>query len=126
MSLLVSWGDGDHESRSLSTGAGWSGFGAWADTLDATTFREIVVLWEHGYTRRPSQLVQQLDVALSQHPPTDPTVHDTAEGLLRAARDAKGADHLAVTNGMTADDGGEDEWDEDAADYDPPEPPAKK
>lgn len=122
MSLLVSWGDGEHESRPLSTGAGWSGFGEWADALDATTFREIVVLWEHGYTGRPAALVQQLDLALSQHPPQDPTVHDTAEGLLRAARGAKGADHIAVTNGMSADEDG-DEWDEEAANYDPPDIP---
>ncbi len=112
----------------LATNSGWGEFGAWADALDATTFREVVCLWEHGYTRHVGVLVTQLDLALTRQPPTDPTVRDTAENLLKIAREAaaKGADDLSVTDGMgPSEDDEEDEWDEEAADFDPPESKAE-
>lgn len=122
MSLTVSWGAGDAESQPLSTNSGWSALGEWADTLDPHAYRAVVHLWEHGHARDPAALAAQLSMALSHFPPADPTVRDTAGGLLRAAHaaDAAGADHVAVGNGM-GPDAGEDEWDEEAAHFDPPE-----
>jgi hypothetical protein len=118
VSLSIEWGEAPDQSRQLATGAGWSAFGLWADTLDPTVYREVVHLWEHGYTRKPDALVLQLEAALTRVPPGDSTVHATAEHLLTTARAAKGADHLAVDLGFGPDDG-HDEWDQDADEYDP-------
>lgn len=117
MSLAVEWGASDDQSQALATNSGWGAFGAWADTLDHHAYREVVHIWEHHYTREPAALADQLTHALSHFPPTDATVRDTAAGLLRAAHAASGSDQLVVTNGTGPDDG-EDEWDEEAADFD--------
>lgn len=116
--MTVEWGEKDDESRPLASNAGWSDFGRWADTLDPTEYRQVVHLWEHGYVRDVPGLAADLDAAIKHSPPQEHSVHDTAEGLLRTIRAATKADHLAVTNGMGKDEG-EDQWDEEAADYDP-------
>lgn len=106
-------------AESLASNSGWSAFGRWADALDPVRYRQVVHLWEHGYVRDVRGLIAQLDAALSAAGPADPTVHDTAENLLRVAHAAAGSDHLAVTDGTgPATDDDDDETDEEAANYD--------
>ena len=95
--------------------------------LDHHAYQQVVQLWEHGHVTRIPALAEQLSAALTHATPDDPTVYDTASGLLRAAHAAvsAGATRLSVDNGMGPDDDSEDEWDEEAAEFDPPAPAPK-
>lgn len=115
MSLTIEY-DGGGES--LASSGGWSSFGDWADGLDAAEYERVVQLWEHGGVSDVAGLADHLARALAAVPPGDPTVRHTAANLLRVARRHARSEYLVVTDAVgppTSDD----EWDEDAASYDP-------
>jgi hypothetical protein len=112
-------GEGENQSRPLSTNSAWSNFGKWADKLDAVEYRQIVHLWEHGYVRDVPAFAKQLAAALKKKAPKAKSARRTIEDLLAAANEASKADYLAVTNGIESATNDEDEFDEEAADYDP-------
>lgn len=115
MSLSITWDSG---SRPLATNSGWSAFGRWVDSLDAGIYKRVVQFWEHGHVGDVAEFVQQLEGAILAVPPEDQSVLATTRGLLESARTAGDTDHLFVDSGLGTDEG-EDEFDEEAAEFDP-------
>lgn len=114
MSLTAQWEGG---SEPLATNSGWSAFGKWAESL-GPKYGRIKQLWDKGITSTAEFLSVELEHALTHSSPKEPSVHDTAENLLRIAESAGGAEYVAVTNGMGAE-AGDDEVDEEAEQFEP-------
>lgn len=88
--------DEDGNQYQIASNLGWSQFGDWVDTLDASRYPALVQLWEHGNTGDLEALRNQLDAALSESPPRQDVI-DSAELLLTALHQNTGAEVLLVT-----------------------------
>lgn len=83
MSLYIQF-DEDGNQYQVASNLGWSDFGQWVDELDASTYPELVQLWEHGVSEDIQTCAKNLEEALSDDSPDDPNVKDVAESLLHA------------------------------------------
>lgn len=107
---LVATLDGKYAGDAATVG-GWAGFTRWAAGLPAADHAEVRHLANYGWDQELGRLADQLGRALSESPPAEPSVKDTAGGLLEIIEGRGSATVLVVSDGL----GGTGEEGSDAA-----------
>ncbi len=104
---------GGEEPSFLSSNLGWSEFCDWADSLPPAAV-EVVHLAEHGWSQNIDALAEQLRAAGNATSP-EADVAATIRSLLDAI-DARApeSESVVITDGLSADDEGDDTDDEDS------------
>lgn len=110
MSIYAFFVDNEEAGPQVASNSGWGDFCDWAQQL--TDFPLITDLAEKGtslgHPHGIPDLIEQLQEAVKNEPPSD-DVASTIEGLLAALHENADDEGVYITNGMTADDGEEQE-----------------
>jgi len=89
--------DEDGSQEQIASNLGWSEFGAWVETLNATEFSALFALWEHGYAGDVRALTSEVAKAVKSSPPSK-DVKTIAKFLLSALRENAEAGCVLITN----------------------------
>jgi hypothetical protein len=79
-----------------------SGYGAlikWAQSLPHSKVDELRHLFRYGWSQEPAEVQSQLEAAIKNKPPTDPSVLETANGLLEILKKSPNCTVLTITDG---------------------------
>ncbi len=89
--------DEDGSQEQIASNRGWSEFGDWVETLNATDFPGLAALWEHGFASDVPALTSEVAKAVKSAPPSK-DVKTIAKFLLSALRENSGAGCVLITN----------------------------
>jgi hypothetical protein len=94
----------------FATNKGMGDFSRWADRLDESTYPAIVHLADWGWVNTLDDLINEINDAVLQYPPTV-SVQDIIDSLLEAleSRD-ENAETIMLSNGMTETLDDDTEW----------------
>lgn len=87
----------ENEPEMFASVVGWSDIVAWAESLDAEQFPNVVHLTEHGYTEQIPQLIQEIESAIDIVAPSE-SVASSLNELVGLLQDESGV--LLINDGM--------------------------